>query len=356
MRKLKVCFLIAGFGQGGAQKQCIALMNELQNHPEIDLHLIYFYEEVNFSFLEQKNISLHKISVGSLYDPRNIFKIGKVLNRITPEILFSWLHACDVYVFFARKFVPSCKWIMAERDSYYPVDPRYTLRSYLGVTADMIVCNSNQGREYWLKNKAASKKIQVISNILIQQNGKVLSGLRGKPTVMYAGRLEPQKNVIHLAEVFCEMAERHPDGNFFIIGNGSLEDKIRDKIDSLGKNDQVKVLPFQKNIIDYFHTTDVFVNLSLHEGMPNTIIENIALGTKLVVSDIDEHRNLLGQGYPYYVNDVGNSVEAVNVLEKVLVCSDMAERLCYAKARLEHMEAGKIVDQYVRIFYEVIND
>ena len=63
MAGMRICVLIPGFGMGGAQKQCIYLLNELQRDAGLDLHLVYFYEDINFEFLRRDNLVLHRLEV-----------------------------------------------------------------------------------------------------------------------------------------------------------------------------------------------------------------------------------------------------------------------------------------------------
>lgn len=356
MNKLKVCFLIAGFGQGGAQKQCILLMNELQQRDDIELHLIYSYEDVNFPDLIQDHIHLHKVELNSAYDPRNIGKIGRVLKSITPDVAFSWLHAFDVYMFFARMYVPTSKWVVAERDSSYPLDPRYLLRRFLCARADMIICNSNKGRIYWRNNKVSDEKINIVSNILSIREGNEISEVKGSPTILYAGRLEKQKNVTNLLRAFILLARTYPEGKFIIVGNGSLQARLQLLVKRSGLTNQVLIMPFKKNIEDYFETADVFVNVSFHEGMPNTVIENIAKNKKIVVSKIDEHVSLLGTQYPFYVTNSQDVSEIVDVISTAIETKKIECFLKYSKNKLTDMTAGLVSESYFSLFNRVTNE
>jgi glycosyltransferase involved in cell wall biosynthesis len=317
---------------------------------------MYFYEDVNFHLLNTKGITLHRIDAGSFYDPRNIIKAGKVLKRIKPDVIFSWLHACDVYSYFVRKFVPTCKWIMAERDSQYPTDLRFIVRRVLGQSADMIVCNSRKGKEYWLSNGMNESQLNVVINILTPPCMSKPPEIKATPLVLYAGRLEPQKNVLHTVRVFCSLSVKFPHGMFALVGDGSLRDEANEIIIRAGRADDVELIPFTKNIGDYFQSADVFVNLSKHEGMPNTVIENISLGNVVVVSNIPEHRDILGPDYPYYVDDSASVDKAVEVIEMGLAESNSSKILKYATQQLEEMTPSKVATNYISIFQQVIND
>jgi glycosyltransferase involved in cell wall biosynthesis len=354
--KLKVVFLIAGFEGGGAQKQSIFLLNELQKDESFEIHLIYFYEGVNFDLLDQSNLHLHKVQTGSFYDVRNIFKISKILKFVKPEILMSWLHASDVYSFALKLLNRNIKWIMTERDSFYPFDLRYKLRAFAGKRADLIIANSLKGQEYWVKMGFPFEKTKVVTNILLEPNLPEKSKSK-EPTILYVGRLEPQKNVINLTKYFIELSSIFPEGKFYIIGEGTLKVEIENLIKVNNKKTSIQILPFQKNVSNYFLLADIFVNISKHEGTPNTVIENIQLGNFVLASNIPEHVDLLGEEYPFLLNKLDDKEEFIKLIVKILESKTNPEDyLIFAKQKLKSMAAEIVADNYKLLFKNLQHD
>jgi glycosyltransferase involved in cell wall biosynthesis len=354
MAGIKICVLIPGFGMGGAQKQCAYLLNELQRDKELDIHLVYFYEDINFEYLHQDNLVMHQLKASSFYNPANIAKILKVVREINPDILFSWLHSSDVYSYFISKLFGKAKWIMTERDSHYPPEFRYKLRNRLGKNADLIISNSAKGRLYWLNKGAAPDDVKVIGNIMIPAVKSKPLALKGNPVITYAGRLEPQKNVINLTKAFCLLSGIYPDAQFLIIGAGSLKDDLAGIISGAGGSARISLVPYQKNVNDYFSSTDVFVSISAHEGLPNTIMENIYLGNKIVASRIPEHEAILGNDYPYFSDDIENVDNVVKVVTAILAETNIAKHLEYGKMQLKAMSAENIGAKYKEMFNHVL--
>lgn len=357
MGKLKVVFLIAGFEGGGAQKQCIFLLNELQKDESFEFHLVYFYEGVNFDLLDQNYLHVHKVQTGSFYDFRNILKISKILNSIKPNILISWLHASDVYSFVLKLLNRNIKWIMTERDSFYPFDLRYKLRNFVGKKADLIIANSIKGQEYWLNMGYPLKKIEVVTNILLEPKYLPEKLKSENPTILYVGRLESQKNIINLTKYFIELSSLFPTGKFYIIGEGTLKEEIKELIQENNKEGLIQILPFQKDIIKYYIKADIFVNISKHEGTPNTVIENIQLGNFVLASNIPEHVDLFGKDYPFFLNNLDDRDEFVQLVVKILEYkSDAESNLVFAKNKIKSMTAQVVADNYKLIFKNLQGD
>ena len=108
---------------------------------------------------------------------------------------------------------------------------------------------------------------------------------------LFAGRFTPQKNVLKIAEIFKSISKTY---NCIMIGEGELTNKIQ-KI----SNNKFEIRPFQDNIYDYYQNSKIFVNFSINEGLPNTVIENLILDKKVILSNIPEHRDLVGNNYPF---------------------------------------------------------
>ena len=101
----------------------------------------------------------------------------------------------------------------------------------------------------------------------------------------HVGRFAKAKNHGFLLEVFVKVSERRPDSRLLLIGQGELENEIRQKAQALGVLDRVIFTGVRSDIPALLSAADVFVFPSLYEGMPNTVIEAQALSLPCFVSD-----------------------------------------------------------------------
>ena len=109
--------------------------------------------------------------------------------------------------------------------------------------------------------------------------------------LLNVGRLEAQKNHQHLVDIFGDYSRRHPDSYLVIIGGGSLQNALEDKIASERLEDKViivspeEVMPPKAGVDSYYSMADIFVMPSLFEGVPTAGIEAQAAGLKCLFSD-----------------------------------------------------------------------
>ena len=98
-------------------------------------------------------------------------------------------------------------------------------------------------------------------------------------------RFYPQKNHRFLIDVFYEISKVEHEAVLLLIGQGILENEIRDKVKSLGLEDRVVFAGIRNDVRKCLMAMDVLVFPSLYEGMPNVVIEAQTTGLPCLVSD-----------------------------------------------------------------------
>lgn len=161
---------------------------------------------------------------------------------------------------------------------------------------DLVTCPSDFSKQELIKNKCKAP-ITVVSNgieipksdpKLIKKNKEKFS--KGKTNLLlYVGRISYEKNLEHLIECFKLILEKKPNTKLLLIGDGPLDDVIKNKI----KEDKLttKILQLGKISHDklikegYYKIADLFVSVSKTENCPLTILEAQVNGLIPVVYD-----------------------------------------------------------------------
>lgn len=106
-----------------------------------------------------------------------------------------------------------------------------------------------------------------------------------KLVVGTVGRLAGQKNPYFAMDVFKQMLENVPNAEYWWIGNGPLDQQIKNYVEEQGISNRVKLFGSRNDVIDLYQAMDCFFLPSLFEGLPVTGIEAQAMGLPMVVSD-----------------------------------------------------------------------
>ena len=113
--------------------------------------------------------------------------------------------------------------------------------------------------------------------------------------VGHIGRFSEAKNHTFLLKVFQALAARKSNAQLLLIGNGELQEQIRQEISRQGLEDRVTILSHRTDIPDLLHAMDVMVFPSLYEGLSVTLVEAQASGLRCVISDSINPANYLSE-------------------------------------------------------------
>lgn len=145
------------------------------------------------------------------------------------------------------------------------------------VATDLVACSHAAGKYLF------GKDVKVINNAINGEkflyNEKIRNTLRNelnlvdKFVIGHVGRFEPQKNHKFLINLFYEYQKLNDKAYLLLIGNGSLEDDIKELVNTLNLNDKVLFMGNISNVNDLYQVMDVFVLPSFHEGLPVVGVE-----------------------------------------------------------------------------------
>lgn len=103
--------------------------------------------------------------------------------------------------------------------------------------------------------------------------------------IINVGRFNDQKNHLFLIEVFAELLRINKNYRLFLVGEGELEDKIKDKATELDIIGNVEFLGGRNDVNDLLQAMDIFFFPSKFEGLPVALIEAQSSGIQCFISD-----------------------------------------------------------------------
>ncbi|MFW5888116.1 MAG: glycosyltransferase [Patescibacteria group bacterium] len=99
------------------------------------------------------------------------------------------------------------------------------------------------------------------------------------------GRLHEQKGQKYLIRAFKQVVDHKKDSKLVIIGEGELKNELHNLIRELNLENNVFLLGRKDNVYKYLARSNCFVLSSLWEGLPNTLIEALAVGLPAISTD-----------------------------------------------------------------------
>ena len=104
--------------------------------------------------------------------------------------------------------------------------------------------------------------------------------------ILSIGRLQPEKNYAKLIKVFSRISHIHDDTMLLIVGSGAERERLTTLARTLGVEKSVFILPWARDVVSYYKTSDIYVQPSLYEGWGMAVIEAMSSGLPVVMTDV----------------------------------------------------------------------
>jgi len=318
-QKMKIVLVGYLHGSGGAERQIILLANALS---ELG-HNIYLF--VLAAYNPCYKIS-DQVTVVDLTGEKKCFGTTilnrfllykKELARIKPNIsIHYWLQSAYFTTLISRKLRGSI--IYSERGD--PYDREYSgilsiIRYLAFKKIDGFVFQSEGARDYF--NTSIKNKSVVIHNPVSVPQGVYSVSKEREKRIISVGRLHPQKNQMLLIKAFAQIHTAIPEYTLEIYGDGPLKSQLEQQITELNLSNKVFLHKSRKDIFDCICNASLFVLTSDYEGMPNALMEAMALGLPCISTNCRPGgaQTLIQDGINGYIVPVG---DIRSLAEKIL--------------------------------------
>jgi glycosyltransferase involved in cell wall biosynthesis len=169
------------------------------------------------------------------------------------------------------------------------------------------------------------------------------------------GRLEPVK-ALHLAiDALCT-DDMPQDVHLHIVGTGPSESELRMRCEAAGIAARVHFLGFRRDVYNFIAHCDALLMPSLHEGLPYTLLEAMALGTPVIASRVGGLAEVIQNEVTGLLVTPINVTALADAIRRLIAepslrarLGDEAQRLQRAKYSLEAM-ASSYLDVYREAF------
>lgn len=218
-------------------------------------------------------------------------------------------------------------------------------------------CSDYAGEWMFGKKNMRSHKVTVLKNAIdvkrfsfdprVREKIRREIGVDNKFVIGHVGRFVWAKNHEFLIDVFSEVHKKRPESVLLLIGEGELEEKIRNKAKEKNIENAVIFLGAHSDIEKYYQAFDLFAFPSRFEGLGLVTIEAQISGTYVVSSEavpkeakITEHMQFIP------LNDFDGWVNALSSVAptKQLVDAEMIRKSGYDISE----EAKKLENFYLK--------
>jgi glycosyltransferase involved in cell wall biosynthesis len=296
----KILFLVPSFaaGVGGAERVITILLRHL-DHSRFECHLALVGE--GRAFLEDipREVTVHHLGVSRMrYCVPAIVRLNR---QLRPHTILSTVIFLNAMLMLARPFLSGRPKILL-REASLPTaflaqgarNPRILRWMYRRMypKADQIICLCDAAIDDMVAHLGIrrDKLVRIYNPVDVEMVRRMAEDAESPysgpgPHVIAMGRLQHEKAYDVLLRAFSTVLKAFPSAQLVILGEGPLEAQLKTQAVELGIDHAVAFSAFQKNPWPYVRHADLFVLASRFEGLPNALLEALAIGVPVVATD-----------------------------------------------------------------------
>ena len=284
--KPRVMLLIYHLSNGGAER-AVSLWSKMLADAGYNVTVMTCYPSDNEYHLDSRvtRANLHPDKQTFLQYPDKIAVCKKLLeqylNQHPQDVLIPFIFGCNLLAALCNQ--KNLKVISQTiRDTPWTNESglKLTLRNWAIQKQGSVILQNDEQAEYFNQPLFQHVKKYIVHNAL---NPDILNlkkeTYRPIKKIIAVGRLVPQKNHKLMIETIRILRDEYHENYYLdIYGEGDLQGELQAQIDQSHLNDQVKLCGRSNNIFPVLINYDLFFMTSIHEGMPNALLEAMGLG------------------------------------------------------------------------------
>lgn len=366
--KKKILFIITGLVGGGAEKALVNLLNSLDyTLCEVELFVIFADKS---SLKDLSNITIYTLfsSAKSL-----LYKIAKhvyvdlrikiLLQYLTRkkikkhyDTIISFLEGDSLlyHSFLFERAKNNVSWVHTDfvenhwsKRHFIKTDERNT---YLSL--NKVVFVSEYAKQQFAKVFPLPERIHqyVCANIInveeiVSKSRAAIDIQKKKFTICSVGRLEEVKGYDMVIAAARMLKNRNVDVDFWILGTGSQEKKLKEQLAQSQCEDMVHFLGYQSNPYPYMRAADIYLISSYAEGLPLVLYEALCLGKPIIATRTIGALEILKTDINSKIIEISADAIANNV-----------EKFLLEQVRLRHFDKTSLQYESKRILQQLYQE
>lgn len=269
-----------------------------------------------------------------------------------------WVNVCSLvnidYLIYAKKYnIPKriihCHNSANDGGKTKLLIHKYNKKRIFSYATDFWSCSEDAAPWFFDKTIVNSARYRIIPNAIdvrkykrsqsIREEYRKRLGLENKIVIGHVGRFHFQKNHHFLIEIFEELAKRKDEYHLLLVGQGELEQEIKELVKNRNLENKVTFLGARSDMCNIYQVMDCFVMPSQFEGLGIVALEAQATQVPCVLSDTIP-----------VVTKVNDNVIFISLQRAVKEWADEIESIiCQSDLKIKNKMVGSQYDILIQI-------
>ncbi len=301
--RTRVVLVINDLRRAGAETQLVRLATGL-DPARYDASIVLLKSQNDFDAdLRAARIPVVALGRSSRWDFGVVWRLRRQLRLTSPNVVNSFLSFANLVSVLAARPLAGSALVLSQRSSYEATMTPFWrgVARWAHRQADGVVVNS---AAVWREEIAAGftpERIRHVPNGIRtpmnpEPRPRPSLGLPPTPLVVCVAQFAPEKGHRDLIAAWSSVREARPDAILVLVGDGALRSAIEGQIAAQGLQGAVRLVGHQQGAEPFLAAADVVVLPSHTEGMPNVVLEAMALGRPIVATAVGGIPELIDSG------------------------------------------------------------
>jgi glycosyltransferase involved in cell wall biosynthesis len=255
---------------------------------------------------EAINITRHRrADADGVYYPSNALELVRLLLRLRYDVVHLHIGGHLSGRLLALSLVcclmPGSKAVLTFHSGGYPSSPAgktagpRTLRGWVMRRFDGVIAVNREIADLFGRCGVSAARVRLIPPHSVSPPGEETAlpdelarfFVERQPRLIAVGLLEPEYDLPMQIDAMANVLERHPNAGLAILGSGSLEDMLRERIASKPYRDRILLCGdvAHQGALRAIARSDVVLRTTLYDGDSVAVREALALGTPVIATD-----------------------------------------------------------------------
>jgi glycosyltransferase involved in cell wall biosynthesis len=245
---------------------------------------------------------------------------------------------------------------------YYGIDRRCLVRY------ERVICVSNDLQKICLGIGVPLQRCVTVENAIdteqysrrhsIDEAKRSLNLPVDRPLIGAVGRLSDEKGFDVLIRAVARLLKQGENVGLSILGDGIARPRLQALIDALGVADRVSLVGYCSNPIRWYHAMDIYALSSIREGLPNALLEAMALEVPVVATRVAGVPRLIEDGKTGLLVEPNSVDDLVQALQRVLHDAELRASLRSAGRNIiiQRHDFRDRMEKVCRVYHEVLRE
>jgi L-malate glycosyltransferase len=348
---MRVIFVLNGLIPGGAELHTLQLANALATNGDV-CTMVSLTRSQSTAHLSQNPIKM--FNGNRIYDIGTLLKVTRLIRACSPQLIVAIEERPLLFATISRQLAGSnAKLVSILHKAYLRTarervfDPIYR---HVAARVDALIYVSKNQRKLWEDRGFSPPSSIVIGNgvdlrrfsghSVIEWRDRTRSKLGFAPDDYVIGmcaQFRPEKNHCQLIDAVRLLRNRGYPVKALLVGSGPTQATVAQYAKESGLLEHIVFAGHQQDVRPYTSAFDIGVLCSLYEAAPLAVLEMMAMGLPVVVSNVGGAPEIVLPGKTGFLFPVGDTVSLV---DSIGLMSDPLKREAFGRAASKFVAAN----------------